>query len=99
MEDREAIRREQDEAYEQSLLDDVCKESLEMSPDLHEAVGDEDGASEDHPSPGTLRRLRLLHFQPAPTKTLRRRRSEVEALTEHGAARVSTRTRSTRAQR
>ena len=56
-------------------------------------------ATGEHPSPATLRRLRLLRFQPDVQnvkKRTRRRRSEVDVLTDSVGTHLLTRTRSTR---
>ena len=60
---------------------------------------DDSEASGEHPSPATLRRLRLLRFQPDvqnAKKRTRRRRSEVDVLTDSVGTHALTRTRSMR---
>ena len=71
--------------------DEVCV-GVDEEQDDSEALG-------EHPSPATLRRLRLLRFQPLVQnvkKRTRRRRSEVDVLTDSAGTHSLTRTRSMR---
>lgn len=109
MQDAALLRKEQDDAYDAALIEDVLRESLQEVSSIAVSTSDAGDATSNaptaintdihtNPSPQTLRRLRLQRFEPKPKPSKRvRRRANLQSLIDEKGDYVPPLTRSRRA--